>query len=141
MSSPVSLPITGGCGCGAVRFELDAPPSVAVFCHCTRCQRRSGTSAGASARIDPAAFRLVAGEQHLRGWQAGSGLEKVFCAQCGSGVLARRPDDGGVMVVRMGAFDGDPGVRPSAHQYTAYAAAWQPIPDDGLPRYPERMAS
>jgi hypothetical protein len=141
MSSPVSLPITGGCGCGAVRFELDAPPSVAVFCHCTRCQRRSGTNAGASARVDPETFRLVAGEEQLRGWQAGSGLEKVFCAQCGSGVLARRPDDGGVMVVRMGAFDGDPGVRPSAHQYTAYAAAWQPIPDDGLPRFPERMAS
>ncbi len=141
MSSPVSLPLTGGCGCGAVRFELDAPPSVAVFCHCTRCQRRSGTNAGASARVDPETFRLVAGEEQLRGWQAGSGLEKVFCAQCGSGVLARRPDDGGVMVVRMGAFDGDPGVRPSAHQYTAYAAAWQPIPDDGLPRFPERMAS
>jgi hypothetical protein len=141
MSSPGSPPLTGGCGCGAVRFELDAPPTMAIYCHCTRCQRRSGTNAGASARIDPAAFRLVAGEEHLRGWQAGDGLEKVFCAQCGSGVLARRPDDGGVMVVRMGAFDGDPGVRPSAHQYTAYAAAWQPIPDDGLPRFPERMAS
>ena len=141
MSSPESLPLTGGCGCGAVRFELDAPPLVAVYCHCTRCQRRSGTNAGASARVDPASFRLVAGEEQLRAWQADGGLEKVFCGACGSGVLARRGDDGAVLVVRMGAFDGDPGVRPSAHQYTNYAAPWQPIPDDGLPRHPERMPS
>ena len=40
--------------------------------------------------------------------------------------------------MRMGTFDGDPGVRPSYHQFTAYAAVWEPIPDDGLPRYPER---
>jgi len=141
MSSPVSLPLTGGCGCGAVRFELDAPPERAIYCHCTRCQRRSGTNAGASARIDPGTFRLVAGAERLRGWMPEGGLEKVFCGECGSGLLARRPDDGAVLVVRMGAFDGDPGVRPSAHQYTAYAAPWQPIPDDGLPRYPERMTS
>lgn len=37
----------------------------------------------------------------------------------------------------MGAFDADPGIRPSVHQFVAYAAAWEPIPDDGLPRHPE----
>ena len=35
------------------------------------------------------------------------------------------------------AFDGDPAIRPSSRAYVAYAAAWEPIPDDGLPRYPE----
>ena len=49
MSSDASLPLTGGCGCGAVRFELSAPPVAAVYCHCTRCQRRTGTSSAASA--------------------------------------------------------------------------------------------
>ena len=37
----------------------------------------------------------------------------------------------------MGTFDSDPGIRPSVHTYTAYAAVWEPIPDDGLPRHPE----
>jgi hypothetical protein len=41
--------------------------------------------------------------------------------------------------VRMGALDQDPGIRPSVHQFTDYAAPWEPIPDDGLPRFPERM--
>jgi len=54
-------------------------------------------------------------------------------------VLARKPDGGDVMAVRLGAFDGDPGVRPSAHQFVAYAAPWEPIPDDGLPRFDERV--
>jgi hypothetical protein len=38
----------------------------------------------------------------------------------------------------MGAFDGDPGIRPRHHQFVAYAASWEPIPDDGLPRHQER---
>jgi hypothetical protein len=37
----------------------------------------------------------------------------------------------------MGVFDDDPGVRPSFHQYVADAPAWFPVPDDGLPRYPQ----
>jgi hypothetical protein len=41
------------------------------------------------------------------------------------------------MSVRLGALDGDPGVSPSYRQYLAYAATWEPVPDDGVPRYPE----
>jgi hypothetical protein len=43
-----------------------------------------------------------------------------------------------VKVVRFGAFEGDPGIRPSARQFVDYAAPWEPIPDDGLPRFPDR---
>jgi hypothetical protein len=39
----------------------------------------------------------------------------------------------------MGAIDGDPGIEPRSHQYVAYAAPWEPLPDDGLPRYDERI--
>ena len=41
------------------------------------------------------------------------------------------------MAIRMGAFDTDPGVRPSFRQFVAYAASWESIPDDGLERFPE----
>ncbi len=41
------------------------------------------------------------------------------------------------MSVRLGAFDGDPGIRPQNRQFVDYAAAWEPLPDDGLPRFPE----
>jgi len=42
-----------------------------------------------------------------------------------------------VKSIRLGTFDSDPGVRPSYRQFVAYAASWEPIPDDGLPRFPE----
>ena len=45
--------MTGGCGCGAVRYEISAPFVAALYCHCTRCQRRTGTGASANGRIAP----------------------------------------------------------------------------------------
>jgi hypothetical protein len=131
--------LTGGCGCGAVRLEIDRPLHGAAYCHCTRCQHRSGAGAGASARTARGSVRVTAGEEHLRRWEPEGGWHKVFCGRCGSGLFAEDPDDPAARGVRLGAIDGDPGVRPGAHQFTAYAAAWEPLPEDGLPRFPERQ--
>jgi hypothetical protein len=130
-------PLTGGCLCGGVRFELTEPPVSASYCHCTRCQRRTGTAASASARIVPGSLRVVAGEELLRAFEPPDGFAKVFCSQCGSAMWSRNPKNPEDLGVRMGTFDRDPGVRPSHRQFVAYAAAWEPIPDDGLTRYPE----
>ncbi|MBA2384691.1 MAG: GFA family protein [Actinobacteria bacterium] len=132
--------MTGGCGCGAVRFEITEPFLSASYCHCTRCQRRTGTAASANARLAPGSFRITAGEDELRAWTPETGMEKVFCGLCGSALFSR-PPGGEPMGVRLGAIDGDPGIRPQWHQYVAYAASWQPLPDDGLPRYPESRPS
>jgi len=131
------FPLTGGCGCGAVRFEVTAPLVSSDYCHCTRCQRRTGTSASANARPAPGSFRIVKGAVHLRAWRPPGGFEKLFCNECGSAVFSRHPEDLNRMSIRLGEFDSDPGIRPSARQFVAYAAPWEPIPDDGLPRYPE----
>jgi hypothetical protein len=134
----VTLPITGGCNCGAVRFEVTQPFQGATYCHCTRCQRRTGTGASANARTAPDAFRITQGEDRIRSWEPPDGAAKFFCGDCGSALFSRSPDTVGI---RLGALDGDPGVRPAYRQYVAYAAAWEPIPDDGLPRYPEARPS
>jgi hypothetical protein len=136
--SEVGLPLTGGCGCGAVRFEVDAPLVSASYCHCTRCQRRTGTAAAVTARVAPGSFKVVAGEEHVRAWAPEDGFEKMFCGLCGSALYSRNPRDPSVIGVRFGAFDRDPGIRPQYRQFVAYAAPWEPIPEDGLPRYDER---
>jgi hypothetical protein len=129
--------LTGGCGCGAVRFELsgDALQS-ASYCHCTRCQRRTGTAASAQARFEAPALRVLSGEDVIRSWGPPGGWSKLFCGECGSALFARQPG-GELMSVRLGALDQDPGIRPQWRQFVAYAAPWEPIPDDGLPRYDE----
>jgi hypothetical protein len=136
-----SFRLAGGCGCGAVRFEVTAPLVSAQYCHCTRCQRRTGTGASANARVEPGAFQILQGEDRMRAWKPDGGAEKWFCGDCGSALFSRDAQDGSIVGVRLGAFDEDPGIRPTVHQYVAYAAAWEPIPDDGLPRYPERRVA
>jgi hypothetical protein len=131
----MELPLTGGCLCGGVRFEVHAPPKGARYCHCKRCQRRSGCAATANAAVVAGSVRVVQGEDLLLGWTPPDGKEKVFCRACGSALFSQDPGSGEPTVVRLGAFDGDPGVRPSARQWVASAAPWEPIPDDGLPRY------
>jgi hypothetical protein len=132
------LPLTGGCLCGGVRFEVTEPLRGASYCHCTRCQRRTGTAASAQAAVAPGSFRLLSGEELIRSFDPADGWGKVFCSGCGSALWSRNPETGDIGAIRMGAFDADPGVRPSVRQFVAYAAVWEPIPDDGLQRYPER---
>lgn len=131
------LPLTGGCMCGGVRFEITEPLVSSGYCHCTRCRRRTGTAASIQARIAPGSLRIVAGEELVRAWEPPDGFAKMFCSACGSALWSRHPNDPDVMSVRLGAFDDDPGIRPSYRQFVAYAAPWEPIPDDGLPRHPE----
>jgi hypothetical protein len=131
------LPLTGRCLCGAVQFEVTEPLGSAGYCHCTRCQRRSGTAASANARIEPGSLRITKGEATLRAYEPADGAAKLFCGECGSALFSRSQADPQVMGVRLGAFDLDPGVRPAYRQYVAYAVPWEPLPDDGLPRYPE----
>ncbi|MBO9532352.1 MAG: GFA family protein [Solirubrobacteraceae bacterium] len=128
--------LTGGCNCGAVRYEVSGPLTGATYCHCKRCQRRSGAAASPSAHPAPGTFRITKGEHVLRCWAPDDGGEKWFCSLCGSSIYAQRRDGSGTIGIRMGTFDNDPGVRPGSHVWCESAAAWEPIPDDGLPRYP-----
>jgi hypothetical protein len=130
------LPLTGGCLCGGVRYEVTAPLVAAGYCHCTRCQRRTGTAAAASARVAPGSFRVVSGTDLVRAYDPGDGgFPKSFCAVCGGALYSSHPEDPTILSVRMGTFDGDPGIRPGYHQHVDAAAVWEPIPDDGLPRH------
>jgi hypothetical protein len=131
------MALTGRCNCGGVTFEVTEPPVSASWCHCSRCQRRTGSSASPQTRLGPGSLRILTGEDLLRAWHPPDGFDKVFCSACGSSMWSVSPD-GASYAVRFGVFDSDPGIRPSCRQFVAYAAPWDVIPDDGLPRYDER---
>jgi hypothetical protein len=121
-----------------VRFELSEPAAAAGYCHCTRCQKRTGGGSSLQARIDGRTFRLLSGEELVGCWRPpDGGFDKCFCRDCGAHLFSRNPADPSQMSIRFAAFDGDPGVRPTWRAFTAYAPAWEPVPDDGLERYEE----
>ncbi|HXH89081.1 MAG TPA: GFA family protein [Gaiellaceae bacterium] len=115
---------------------MDEPLVSASYCHCTRCQRRTGAAASANGRVAPGAFRIVAGEEHVHVWAPDGGFAKSFCELCGSALFSRDPANPDTVGIRLGSLDADPGIRPQWRQFVANVAAWEPIPDDGLPRHP-----
>ena len=128
--------------CGRVRFEVSEPLLGALYCHCKRCQRRTGTAFSVTALTSPNSFRLTAGADTVRSWRPpDDGWIKSFCGDCGGHVYTTHPVNPDLISIRMGALDDDPGIRPGAHQFTDYAAPWHPLPDDGLPLFPERLPS
>jgi hypothetical protein len=129
-------PLQGGCLCGDVRFEITAPFVSAGYCHCTHCQRRTGTGSSANGRVPQEGFRLLSGEERLRAFQPPEGVPKLFCERCGSALFSGDPLADPHVAVRLGTLDRDPGIRPQTRQFVDSAAPWEPIPEDGLERYP-----
>lgn len=141
MAEP-KLPLTGGCICSGVRFEVAEPLLGLLYCHCKRCQRRTGTGFSASAFTAPGSYRTVAGEDLVRTWTPpDGGWIKGFCGECGSQLFTTNPENPEAIAVRLGALDEDPGPLSGAHQFTAYAPPWAPVRDDGLPRFSERLGA
>ena len=133
-------PLSGGCACGAVRFEVTAPFQSAGYCHCHRCQRRSGALWSTNAIAPSDGFAITQGAENVREWVPEGGLPKAFCVTCGGHVYGGRLD-GPIVVVRLGAVDGDPGIQPQWHAWLESAADWHGVPDDDLERFQQARAS
>ena len=133
-------PLTGHCMCGAVSLEVSAPLLRALYCHCKRCQRRTGSAFSVNGLVEPGSLTITQGSDAVRTYRPDDGgWHKSYCVECGSQLFTTNPENPELKGVRLGVLDGDPGVRPSAHQFVDYAPAWAPVPDDGLPRFPERI--
>jgi len=127
--------LDGGCLCGAVRFRISEAPLVAYYCHCTRCQKRSGAPVSAAATFPMAALAVTEGEPRVID-STSPGLVRLLCGRCGS-ILGLRPRDKPTLVsVRLGCLDDPGGVRPQLHIHTSSQVPWLEIADD-LPRYSE----
>jgi hypothetical protein len=130
-------PLRGSCLCGGVRFEVTAPFRRANHCHCSRCRKHSGTFGLTQGRVPRDGFRLLAGEELLRVYRPDGAAAKVFCTVCGSSLFGGTWPEGPEVSIRLGALDGDPEIRPQYHSFVDSRAAWDDLPDDGVPRYGE----
>jgi len=126
----------GSCLCGTVTYEIDGDIGPGYYCHCKRCRKASGSIMAANALIDPASLRITSGAEDLRTYFAEStGLERRFCAHCGSPIVSYRPVTGRT-AIRLGSLDSEPPRGPGAHIFVASRAAWENL-DEDLPCHAE----
>ena len=115
--------VTGSCLCRAVRFEVEPQGIVAsVACQCDNCRKVSGSQFGVYLQVREAAFRLVAGTEHIATYESSPGNQRAFCGVCGS-VAPIRTHYGAVRVPA-GAFDEDPGIEPGVLIFSGRKKSW-----------------
>lgn len=125
---------TGGCLCGAIRFEIHGKIHDIVYCHCSRCRKAQGSAFATNGNVEANAFRIVSGEDLLNAYESSPGEFKCFCKVCGSPILSRRQDLPQRVRVRLGTIDSDIDERPRAHIFAGSRANWETICGD-LPQY------
>jgi len=125
----------GSCWCGGVRFEVNEPFSTLSFCHCTSCKRISGGVGTASGRARTESIDVKQGRELLTTYQPDEGNAKTFCSVCGSNVFGGGWPDSEQSSVRLSAIDSGLDQKPERHIFVRSVAAWETLPDDGLPRY------
>ena len=125
MSRP-SLPLTGGCSCGAVRYEVTAFPFLLYTCNCTNCQTASGSAFALNLPVATRSFRIVKGEP--KGWHhhspSGVAVVSWFCADCGARLYGERAGWPKVMNVRAGTLDDTTWLTPVGHMFMKSAQGW-----------------
>ncbi|HEY8616836.1 GFA family protein [Phenylobacterium sp.] len=128
----------GSCLCGEVRFEVVGEFEHFFLCHCTRCQKDTGSAHAANLFSVSAKIEWLSGQSHVRTFNVPSTRhEKSFCSICGSAVPSLQMN-GGLLVVPAGSLDSAIDLRPSAHIMVESRASWdrglEDIPQvDGLP--------
>lgn len=129
--------LTGGCLCGAIRYEIDHVFDV-VYCHCRNCRRGSGAPVMAAAAVAGDAFRVTRGMPAV--YPTSAAGRSHFCAKCGSSLYGEYLDpahplarDGRYFSVRIGTLDDPEEAPPQIHQFVESKLSWFETTDD-LPR-------
>ena len=132
----MNLPLTGGCLCGAVRYEIVEAPVLTYTCHCTDCQHLTSSAFSMAIIVPDSAFRLTAGEPRLTYSTADSGRLKTrfLCPECSCWICGpphpgATPEDLVVRRVRAGTLDDTSWLRPTAHFWTRSKQPWVVLPE------------
>jgi hypothetical protein len=124
---------TGGCLCGAVRYEVTGEPLRNGVCHCTYCQKRTGSAFGISHYFDAAAVRFNDAPRSSythHSDETGRALQQEFCPRCGSVVSWVAEALPGMRAVAGGSLDDPNAVPVRRHIWLRSAHAWMVPPAD-----------
>jgi hypothetical protein len=129
------FPQPGGCQCGSIRYEVSDAPITVYACHCTECQKQSGSAFAMAAVIARESFRITKGAPAMfaRQTSATKTMECWFCSSCGTRLYhipggADYPNRN----VKPGTLDDSSWLNPTIHFWTRSAQKWVVIPEDAI---------
>jgi len=132
----MNTPYSGGCACGALRYEASSKPIVENHCQCRDCQKRSGTGHGSYLTFPHRADVKITGKASVWDAAGDSGNEKIhaFCPNCGTPVYLTFPAMPDLIAVHAASLD-DPGrFKPQMVTYSVRGYPWDTI-DHSLQKF------
>ena len=127
----MSETIHGACLCGKIAFEVHEPEAMGA-CHCTRCQRWTGSGAAMVVVAAAKNLKVTKDRDSMKKYNEGKFADRYFCGHCGSGIYA----DGGEKVYVCAGVLKDVKLKPAFHIQVAYKAPWDEI-GGNAPQFPE----
>ena len=128
---PSAVVREGGCLCGAFRVRVQGEPLFTSVCHCTACQRRTGSAFGIGVYFEQSRVILngaATGTYEHRSDTSGRGLRMRFCAHCGSTVCWTVELYPGAVAIAAGCLDDPSWVEVTRHVWTRSSHAWVALP-------------
>jgi hypothetical protein len=127
----MKLPFAGGCRCGAIRYEGSVEPVLQANCHCTDCQKSTG-SGYAPVFAVPKGSLAISGEPKAYTITVDSGATntRLFCPNCGSQLFTNVSAMADIVFIKAGSLDDPSQYQPTINIYTASAQPWDHIADD-----------
>lgn len=121
-----NLPLTGTCRCAQVRFSVGAPALMTMACHCTGCQRMTGSAYSLGAMVPAEALTVLAGEPVIGGLHGAT--RHLFCPHCMSWLFTQPEGVSGFINVRATLFDDTRWFAPFIETMTCEKLPWARTP-------------
>ena len=122
--------ITGGCLCGRVRYSASVEPLFVGVCHCTNCQKQTGTAFSVLVGIPKAAMSIRGGTKTFHGvGDSGHAVDRNFCPECGSPIFTAAAVLPEIAFIKAGTLDDTSWLDPKIHIYCSSKEQWSIIPE------------
>ena len=122
----MAVPFSGGCICGAVRYECSAEPLMSLNCHCRDCQHITGSAFVPVVIVPTDSLKVTKGgaKYHSVRGDSGNTISRGFCAECGCPLFSKLPSMPHIMAIKVGSIDDASWYRPTMDIYTDSAQPW-----------------
>lgn len=131
-------PISGSCLCGAVKYRCDAAPVMTAACHCTHCQKQSGSAFSVNIAIPKGSLQLTSGKTSVYEDSGSSGqpVYRHFCSSCGSPLYSDVVATPQLDWLKAGTLDDTSWVKPAVNIWCSSAQPWVAFPE-GAVKFPQ----